>query len=385
MSTSVVDPSFLASLRVGDLVDVSDPTFHHWTVGRIVEIVGESIEIEPVILNDHIQSCWVGRQSHRLAPPHSHASTNKNLRPPTTTPATMANTQAHASSVQPSPTSTVIDDATASIINLAISNVPLASPPITQAPPPQQQQRPSSHNQPQSTQPQSSPPTPTPTAASSPLPTMSESELKSFRSSLKLGDLVDFQSERHRSRWFVGEIARVTSNYLGLGQPDLEIFNHSTGEREVIARDSARIWPPMTKSAIATPVTPTITAQTNALPPPAYAQISAGSSGGGAAKSNGTQPVQGRPSNLSSTASHPGSQATVVAMPRPVPSVPEGGVPVSVLGTDDPTLVIGHGQTLAVGDYCDSLDTESKWRLAEITNVNATHVLVHYCHWSTKW
>jgi hypothetical protein len=60
-------------------------------------------------------------------------------------------------------------------------------------------------------------------------------------------------------------------------------------------------------------------------------------------------------------------------------------VPVAPLGLNDPTLILNFGAQLRTGDFADCLDTEQKWRLAEITAVDATHVLVHYVHWSTKW
>jgi len=44
-----------------------------------------------------------------------------------------------------------------------------------------------------------------------------------------------------------------------------------------------------------------------------------------------------------------------------------------------------YGASLQVGDVCDCLDTEQKWRIAEIISRDHTHVLVHYVDWSPKW
>lgn len=209
-----------------------------------------------------------------------------------------------------------------------------------------------------------------------------------------------------RDRWSVGEVARVQSNLIPFSSPTLEIFNYTTNERETISRDSSRIMPPMTMSAMPAATPPP--AATSRAAPVTHATTSTTSrarAGNGNTVAVSPASVTAPPtvattpaSNLSSAAHAPTTPAahsssavpvsasTTAAAPavQPVPAEPVP-VPVSPLGVADPTLISGHGYTLDHGDSCDCLDTEQKWRLAEITAVEPTHVLVHYVHWSPKW
>lgn len=177
---------------------------------------------------------------------------------------------------------------------------------------------------------------------------------------------VSFSSSRPPHRWYVGEVCRIHSSMFGLGQPDVEVVNHTTGQKETIPRDSQRIYPPMTKSATPVQTNPQNNANTRAQ-----------------TQSHAAKPTIAAATNVGPThAALPVSSSAHA--PTGAPAAVEG-VSVSALGLNDPSLISGHGRSLRVGDLIDCLDTESKWRLAEIVGQDTTQVLVHYVHWSNKW
>ena len=77
-----------------------------------------------------------------------------------------------------------------------------------------------------------------------------------------------------------------------------------------------------------------------------------------------------------STAPPPGMQVVHPSEP-PASHAPP---PPSVV---DPPLCFGH--TLVMGSQLDVLDTEQKWRLAEVQAANNLQVFVHYLGWGAKW
>ncbi len=87
-------------------------------------------------------------------------------------------------------------------------------------------------------------------------------EILEFRSTLKVGTLVDIFSTRS-NRWLLGEIT-------GTRPPNsFAIINYSTNETETLERDSNRITLPMTKSADPSAAPPVVSAQPKPPPQPA--------------------------------------------------------------------------------------------------------------------
>jgi len=252
-------------------------------------------------------------------------------------------------------------------------------------------------------------------------PSMTDSELKKFRSELRLGDLVDFESERHKHPrtgaplWFVGEISRIEPSFLL--SDDVWVANTTKNESELMSKKSSRLWPPMTKT-----VSQEAAQQAEQRVAQQHAAMQQAARPVQHAQQHQQAPLQGRPGNLagatfaSMVASAPAGSPNPAAnsTPRSVPvgapggaSVPAGSVASGEGGAASPVpsaaaggaaggakpsvatvptpSVSNFGKTLQLGDVCDCLDTEQKWRLAEIVGRDHTHVMVHYVDWSPKW
>jgi hypothetical protein len=256
-----------------------------------------------------------------------------------------------------------------------------------------------------------SPPAAAPVASPA-APSHTEAELVKFRKELKTGDLVDFESHLHRRAgtnagfWFLGEVSRIEKSWLKADE--VYIANHTYQESELISRDSNRIWPPMTKtetqaasiaaekaqkaadvSAAQAAHAAAMAARTPNASRPASAAVGGGAPGGAG---NNLPPIQGRPGNVAGSAAGaiPGNFAAAQPGAAPVASVEgaPGGAATPAASpapaASPPPLVQHFGFKLAVGDNLDCLDTEKKWRLAEVISKDQTHLLIHYTDWSSK-
>ena len=431
MGVSAADyKRWLQTLRQGDLVDMSDPSQTIWTTGKVFDVAPDAIHAGPLTPQQHVRTDWILKSSGRLAKPHTHWQTNKNIKPP-------ASAAAAPPQVGPRPASAAgaganqqaVNAAAASLASLAVPNggggkpagspaagsplLPLPAVPVGAG---------SSPNPGASPRPPAASPSaaagaaakPAAAASSAPAgapaaPVITDAELKKFRMELKVGDLVDFESHLHRSGrsnaglWYLGEVSRIDNKFMPFSTPDVFVHNHTKGDIEFMARDSPRLWPPMTKT-VQQQAAQAAAAQQAMQQPPQQQPPQQQNLAQPVARQGQLPPVQGRPSNVAGNAALAAANPVPVASPQPgqaaaaegAPGGAPGGAPVAAAvqpaaaagqapPESIPPPVDNFGFQLRKGDVADCLDTEQKWRLIEVIATDPTHVLVHYVDWSSKW
>lgn len=154
------------------------------------------------------------------------------------------------------------------------------------------------------------------------------------------------------------------------GANDLIILNHSLGTQETISANSSRIVPPFTKSQQQTAA---VAVQPQQAQQRAQAQ-----------QFHVNAPIEGR-----ALGSSPMSGAGMPSAAAVAGESANGAAAVSandaLLASSVAHLPTGHGYTLRKDDVCDVIDTELKWRCAEVWNATNSMLHIHYTYWATKW
>jgi hypothetical protein len=388
--------------------------------GQVKQVESDSIFVQPDKAHATIRADWLKKTSTRITRAHMHPDTHSKMRAAAATaaapaegvPAAAAGGAPRVAHVHPPAAgSSLHPPAAGAGKNGAASPNPGASPIASPLP--------------------SVSPAPQPISSPAPgaAPVISPEELKKFRSDLKVGDLVDFQSNRWQTSkgtplWFLGEVARMETKFLV--KDEVSVYNHTKNDTETMSQQSGRLWPPMTQTE-AQQQAHQAAAQAHAqaqqhAQQQAQAQAQAQALAQQqqpampprpAAAAGQQAPLQGRPGNMAGNVAIAGASAPPAAV---VPAggepsaqaaaavgegavVPPGGpsvagAPVSSAASvvsagggskpRPPPLVQHAGVGLRPGDLCDCLDTEQKWRLAEVIRFDGSHQHIHYVDWNAK-